>query len=158
MTEVKICGITDPEAMTAAIEGGARFVGLVFYEKSPRHVDLEVAGYLGRYVPTGVRSVGLFVDPDDEQLERVVSSVQLDMIQLHGKESPGRLADIKKRFGLPLIKAMAVSNAEDLEKVPGYEATADWLLFDAPPFIPPASGGARRGRRAATVCLLTGRF
>lgn len=133
MTDAKICGITTPEAMTAAIDGGARFVGLVFYPKSPRFVDIEVATYLARYVPTGVRAVGLFVDPDDETLERTLSNVQLDMIQLHGHESPGRVAEIKHKFGLQVIKAMSVASPQDLEKVPGYEVAADHLMFDAKP-------------------------
>lgn len=133
MSDVKICGITDPESLTAAVESGARFIGFVFFEKSPRHLDLEVAGYLAKYVPTAVRAVGLFVDPTDEDLERTLSSVQLDMIQLHGHESPGRLAEIKQKFGLPLIKAIAISEKEDLEKVPGYEVTADFIMFDAKP-------------------------
>ncbi|MEM6781190.1 MAG: phosphoribosylanthranilate isomerase [Pseudomonadota bacterium] len=133
MTDVKICGINEPESMTAAIEGGARFVGLVFYPKSPRYVDIEVAGYLGRYVPTGVRSVGLFVNPTDEELERTVSGVQLDIIQLHGSESPGRIAEIKQKFGLQVIKSMPIANKEDLESVPGFEVAADYLMFDARP-------------------------
>lgn len=133
MTDVKICGISTPEAMTAAIEGGARFVGLVFYRKSPRFVDIEIAGYLGRYVPTGVRSVGLFVDPTDEDLERTLSGVQLDMIQLHGHESPGRVAEIKHRFGVQIIKAIPIGEPKDLEKVEGYEAAADHIMFDSKP-------------------------
>lgn len=133
MSDVKICGISTPDAMTAAIEGGARYVGLVFYPKSPRNVDLEIAGYLARYVPTTVRSVGLFVDPSNEQLERVISSVQLDMIQLHGHESAGRVAEIKSKFGLPIIKALPVSQKSDLDQVEGYEVSADMMLFDAKP-------------------------
>lgn len=133
MTDAKICGIKTPEAMTAAIDGGARFVGLVFYPKSPRAVDIEVASYLARYVPTGVRAVGLFVDPDDETLERTLSGVQLNMIQLHGHESPGRIAEIKHRFGLQIIKAISISDTKDLDHVPGFEAAADHLMFDAKP-------------------------
>ncbi len=131
MTDVKICGITTPEAMTAAIDGGARFAGLVFHAPSPRFVETEIAGYLARYVPTGVRTVGLFVDPDNAALEDVLNTVQLDMIQLHGHESPGRVSEIKTAFGMPVIKALPVSGESDLEKVPGYEAAADWLMFDA---------------------------
>lgn len=131
MTDVKICGITTPDAMTAAIEGGAGFVGLVFYPKSPRHLSLEVAAYLAAYVPVHVRKVGLFVDPTDEMLQQTLDAVRLDMLQLHGAESPGRVAEIKHRFGVPVMKALPVASAEDLQMVPGFEAAADWLLFDA---------------------------
>jgi phosphoribosylanthranilate isomerase len=131
MTDVKICGISTPEAMTAAIDGGARFVGLVFYPKSPRAVSLEVAAYLASYVPHDVRIVGLFVDPTDELLRTTLDTVRLDMLQLHGTESPGRVAEIKTAFGVPVMKAISVASADDLQMVPGYEAAADWLLFDA---------------------------
>ncbi len=131
MTGVKICGIKTPEAMTAAIKGGARFVGLVFYEPSPRFVDLETAKYLASYVPADIYRVGLFVDPDDETLQKTLNEVPLDMIQLHGHESPGRIAEIKAAFSLPVIKAISISDKEDLDKVPGFEAAADWLMFDA---------------------------
>ncbi len=141
MTDAKICGITTPEAMTAAIEGGARFVGLVFYPKSPRAVDIEIATYLARYVPTGVRAVGLFVDPDDETLERTLSNVQLDMVQLHGHESPGRIAEIKHKFGIQVIKAISIENKHDLEQVPGYEVAADHIMFDAKPADPDSLPG-----------------
>ena len=131
MTDVKICGISTPDAMTAAIEGGARFVGLVFYPKSPRAVSLEVASYLAAYVPHDVHIVGLFVDPTDELLREALDAVRLDMLQLHGTESPGRVAEIKTAFGVPVMKAISVSSADDLQMVPGYEAASDWLLFDA---------------------------
>lgn len=133
MTDVKICGISTPDAMTAAIEGGARFVGLVFYPKSPRAVSVEVAAYLAAYVPHDVHIVGLFVDPTDELLRETLDTVRLDMLQLHGTESPGRVAEIKSAFGVPVMKAISVSSADDLQMVPGYEAAADWLLFDAKP-------------------------
>lgn len=131
MTDTKICGITTPDAMTAAIEGGAGFVGLVFYPKSPRYLSLEVAAYLAGYVPVHVRKVGLFVDPSDEMLQQTLDAVRLDMLQLHGAESPGRVAEIRHRFGVPVMKALSVASADDLQMVPGYEAAADWLLFDA---------------------------
>lgn len=133
MTDVKICGITDPESMTAAVENGVRFVGLVFYKPSPRNLDWEIATYLARYVPTGVRTVGLFVDPSDEEIEKITNTVQLDMLQLHGNESPGRVAEIKKKFGIQIIKAIKIAQKQDLEIVPGYEVSADWLMFDAKP-------------------------
>lgn len=130
MTDVKICGLKTPEALTAAIEGGARFVGFVFYPPSPRFTGPSVASYLASFVPPDVRIVGLFVDPSDEELETVLREVRLDMLQLHGNESPGRLTEIKKKFGLPLIKAINIAAKSDLEGVPGFEASADWILFD----------------------------
>jgi len=97
------------------------------------HVSFDTAWNLARAVPTGVRSVGLFVNPSDEQLERTLTGVQLDMVQLHGDESPGRINEIKQRFSMPVIKAIRVSTPADLKDVDGFEAAADWLLFDAKP-------------------------
>ena len=141
MTDVKICGLKDPENLSAAIEAGARFVGLVFYPPSPRNVSFDTAWNLARAVPTGVRSVGLFVNPDNEQLERILTGVQLDMVQLHGDESPGRINEIKEHFSMPVIKAIRVRDESDLEDVEGYEAAADWLLFDARPENASLPGG-----------------
>lgn len=130
MTDVKICGLSTPDTLATAIESGARFVGFVFYEPSPRNVSFDTAWNLARAVPTGVRSVGLFVNPTDEELERILTGVQLDMIQLSGDESPGRIAEIKSRYHQPIIKSIHIGSEEDLQKVEGYEASADWLLFD----------------------------
>ncbi len=131
MAKVKICGITDPQNLHASIKAGARFVGFVFYPPSPRAVTLDIAASLARMLPTGVRSVGLFVDPDDALLERVINNVPLDMIQLHGKEPPSRVAEIKARYPLELMKAIPVAESADLRPLKSYEATADWILFDA---------------------------
>ena len=131
MVDVKICGLKTPEAMTAALDGGARFVGFVFHAPSPRHVDLETASYLASYVPADVYRVGLFVDPDDAALETTLNAVHLNMIQLHGHESPGRVAEIKAKFSLPVIKALSITGTHDFDHIPGYEAAADWLMFDA---------------------------
>lgn len=131
--EVKICGIRSPDALAAAVEGGARYVGLVFYPPSPRAVGPVEAATLARYVPTGVRTVGLFVEPDDELLDSVLGQVPLDMIQLHGGETPGRVAEIKRAVSAPIMKAIRVALESDLDIVPDYEAVADALLFDAKP-------------------------
>ena len=128
---VKICGITTPDAMTAAIEGGADMVGLVFHESSPRHLDIEVAAYLANYVPAHVKIVGLFVDPHDRRLFETLSAVRLDMIQLHGAESPARVREIREKFGQPVMKAIAVSGSEDLKIAADYQTAADWLALDA---------------------------
>lgn len=129
-TKVKICGITTPDAMTASLEAGADFVGLVFHPASPRHVEIEVARYLSGYVPQTVTVTGLFVDPSDDILCQTLENVRIDLIQLHGAESPARAADIRGKFGRPVMKALPVSNRDDLKAADLY-AAVDWLLFDA---------------------------
>jgi len=131
--QTKICGINHPDAMEAAVQGGARYVGLVFYERSPRHVPGPTAAQLARLVPTGVRVVGLFVEPDEEYLEHIVTSVPLDMIQLHGEETPGRVAEIRDRYSIEVMKAVKVADAADLDLAASYQDVADRLLFDAKP-------------------------
>lgn len=119
------------EALDAALEGGARFIGFVFFEDSPRNVEVDIAQELCRMIPTGVRSVGLFVDPADEELDLVLEHVRIDMLQLHGNETPERVREIKKRFGLPVMKAFGVSTAKDVVRVHAYVDVADWYVFDA---------------------------
>jgi len=131
--QTKICGVTTPEAVEAAVGGGARWLGLVFYPRSPRSVGPELAGQLARMVPTGVRTVGLFVEPGDDWLESVVTRVPLDMIQLHGEETPGRVREIRAAWSIPVMKAVRIGGPEDLDAVPAQAAEADWLLFDARP-------------------------
>jgi phosphoribosylanthranilate isomerase len=131
MIQAKICGVRTPEAIAAAVEGGARAIGLVFHPASPRAVDAAFAWQLARLAPTGLQVVGLFVDPQDDEIERVVAQVPLDLIQLHGKETPGRVADVKSHFGLPVMKAIAIGEASDLDRARSYEQIADRLLFDA---------------------------
>ncbi|HET8726282.1 MAG TPA: phosphoribosylanthranilate isomerase [Alphaproteobacteria bacterium] len=140
---VKICGLSTSEAVDAAVTGGARYVGLVFYARSPRAVDPALAAQLARRVPTGVRTVGLFVEPEDEFLESVVGRVPLDLLQLHGDEEPARVVEIRERYGLPVMKAIRVATRADLARVPEYEETADRLLFDAkpPPNVAALPGG-----------------
>ena len=139
--DVKICGLSTPETLQTAIDAGARFVGFVFYPPSPRNVSFETAYELARMVPTGVRTTALFVDPDDELLERVLSGIQIDLVQLHGQETPERITNIKNRFHIPVMKAICIRNADDLNNVKNYEAVADWLLFDARPENATLPGG-----------------
>ncbi len=141
MTDVKICGIKDPENLKAATENGARFLGFNFYEPSPRYITFDIAWNLARAIPTGVRSVGLFVNPEDDALERILTGIQLDMVQLHGDESPGRIHEIKERFSMPVIKAIRIRDEQDLNNLEGYESAADWLLFDARPENATLPGG-----------------
>ncbi|HYC03363.1 MAG TPA: phosphoribosylanthranilate isomerase [Azospirillaceae bacterium] len=154
--QAKICGINHPDAMQAAIEGGARYVGLVFYERSPRHVAPPLAAQLARMVPTGTRVVGLFVEPDDEYLEHVVSQVPLDMIQLHGEETPARVAEIRATYAIPVMKAVKIAGSDDLDRAASYAGSCDRLLFDAKP---PANVSALPGGNGLSFdwTLLTGR-
>lgn len=141
MTKIKICGLSTPETITAAIESGADFIGLVFYEPSPRHVEIEVAKYLCTQIPNNVEIVGLFVSPNDQTLQEVLNEVPLTMIQLHGKERASRVTEIKNTFGLPVIKALAIESNNDLKQVTDYEGIADWFLFDAKPEQLPGGNG-----------------
>lgn len=129
---VKICGLKSPDAVTAAIEGGADFLGFVFHPASPRHVEIEVAAYLAAYVPSGVKNCALFVDPADEDLSPVLSAVRVDIIQLHGHETPERVAAIRAATGKAVMKALPISNATDIGKIAAYEDVCDWILLDSP--------------------------
>lgn len=131
MSIVKICGLTDSAHVDAAVDAGARYLGFVFFAKSPRAVTTEQAAALTLGVPPGIMRVGLFVNPDDGFLASVLDRVPLDMIQLHGKESPERVADVKARFGLPVMKAVGVCGPQDLDALWDYGLVADQLLVDA---------------------------
>ncbi|OAN50236.1 N-(5'-phosphoribosyl)anthranilate isomerase [Paramagnetospirillum marisnigri] len=131
--EVKICGITDEDAMDAAIEAEADYVGLVFYPPSPRAVTPERAAELVEFTPGEITKVGLFVDPDDALLERVLTQVRLDLLQLHGSETPERIEAIRLEYGLPVMKVVPVAIASDLAAAEPFLAVADRLLFDAKP-------------------------
>jgi phosphoribosylanthranilate isomerase len=130
---VKICGLTRPEDVAAAVQAGARYVGFVFFPKSPRNVTIERAGALALDVPPGVAKVALTVDADDALLEAITTAVPLDMLQLHGTEPPARVADLRRRYGLPVMKAVGIRDAADLEAIGAYAAVADQLLIDAKP-------------------------
>ena len=129
----KICGINDPEAMRAAIAGGASHVGLVFYPPSPRAVNPGEAMALSAVVPERVQKVGLFVDPEDDQIDKTLFVVKLDMLQLHGDETPDRVRDLKARTGKKVMKVIKVSEPEDLVRAEAYVRIADALMFDAKP-------------------------
>ena len=131
--EAKICGLNAPEAITAAVEGGARYLGFNFFAASPRSVTPEVASRLGAGVPDGVLKVGGVVDADDEALARITAGAGLHMLQLHGAEQPERVAEVKARFGLPVIKALPISAPGDVDGAVAYEDVADRLMFDARP-------------------------
>ena len=128
---VKICGLKTPEALDVALEAGADMVGFVFFPPSPRHVGLAAAAELGRRVGDRARKVALIVDADDVLLKSITDALRPDLLQLHGAETPARVQAIKARFGLPVMKAIAVEARADLAAVKLYDAVADRLLFDA---------------------------
>jgi len=128
---VKICGLSEPETLEAALDAGADMVGFVFFAASPRHIDLGMAARLGRQVKRRAAKVALAVDADDATLANIVETLRPDWLQLHGRESVARIRDIKQQFGLPVIKAIAVEGRGDLAAVAGYAAVADRILFDA---------------------------
>jgi phosphoribosylanthranilate isomerase len=144
--EAKICGVNAPDALQAAVQFGARWVGFVFYPRSPRHLSLAAAAALAESVPAGLGRVGLLVDPDDAGIAELLAQVPLELLQLHGRESPERVAAIRARFGRPVMKVIAVASAADVRAARLYESAADRLLFDAKP--PPDMAGALPGGNA----------
>ena len=130
---VKICGLSDPRDVAAAIQGGARYLGFVHFPKSPRHVSLDRARDLMLAVPEGICKVVLTVDADDALLSAIAADLPVDMLQLHGRETADRVAGIRARTGLPVMKAVGVAGADDLAALEIYARVADQLLVDAKP-------------------------
>ncbi len=130
---VKYCGLRSADDIVAAANAGARYVGFVFFAKSPRNVTLEEAARLAIEVPEGICKVALTVDADDAFLDALMGQVAIDMLQLHGAETPARVAEIKARYGLPVMKAVGVADASDLPQLDAYMAVADQILVDAKP-------------------------
>ena len=128
---VKICGLSSEEALDVALDAGADMVGFVFFPPSPRHLTFEAARGLGRRVRGRAQKVALTVDADDATFDALVAALQPDLLQLHGKEPPARVTALKKRFGLPAMKAIAVEAKADLAAIATYVDVADRLLFDA---------------------------
>ena len=131
--QVKICGLRDAASLDAAVSAGARYVGFVFFPRSPRHLELAEAAPLAAAVPPGVAKVALTVNADDALLDALTGAVPLDMLQLHGAETPARVAEIKARYGLPVMKAVGVAEAGDLAALETYGRVADQVLVDAKP-------------------------
>ena len=127
---VKICGLKTPDALDAALEAGADMVGFVFFPPSPRNLGIEAARTLGEQVKGRAKKVALSVDATDGELDRVVEALKPDMLQLHGKETPERIAQVRSRFRLPVMKALPIEQKSDLAPIRIYEKVADWLLFD----------------------------
>jgi phosphoribosylanthranilate isomerase len=132
--KAKICGVSTPEAVRAALDGGASFLGFVFFPKSPRNLTLEAAARLAEPVRgRGVKVVALSVDPTDVQVDEIVRGLRPDLLQLHGKESPARTREIAARAGVGVIKALPVAEAADLDAAAAYEPLVEHLMFDAKP-------------------------
>lgn len=130
---VKICGLRTQADIAAAAQVGAGYVGFVFFAKSPRNVSVEEAAELAAAVPPGICKVALTVNASDADLDAITSAVPLDMLQLHGRESVERVAEVKERYGLPVMKAIGVAEAADLDQIDLYSDVADQLLIDAKP-------------------------
>ena len=130
---VKICGLCRPEDVTAVAEAGASYGGFVFFPKSPRNVSIAQARDLALGAPVGLAKVALVVNADDAMLDAITAEVPLDMLQLHGSESPARVAEVKARYGLPVMKGVGVGGPEDLAAIDVYAEVADQLLIDAKP-------------------------
>ncbi|MCA0857296.1 phosphoribosylanthranilate isomerase [Phaeobacter italicus] len=128
---VKICGLKTPQDIAAATEAGAAYIGFNFFAKSPRSVTPQEAAALAVEAPIGMCKVGLVVNADDAMLDEITSVVPLDMIQLHGQETPERVAEVKARYGLPVMKVLGVSSLEDVQRIDAYEGVADQILVDA---------------------------
>ena len=131
--DVKVCGLNTAEAVAAACAGGATHIGFIFYPPSPRAVSPETAGTIAAAAPKTVLRVAVFVDPSDAEIQAVIKALSPHILQLHGHESPERVAEVKQRFGLPAMKAVRVSSAEDIDAALAYDGVADILLFDAKP-------------------------
>ena len=162
---VKICGVKTPQDVAAVAAAGAAYIGFVFFEKSPRHLDVDTAAELALTVPLGLCKVALLVDPDDAFLDDLLARVPVDMLQLHGAETPERVAEIRSKSGLPVMKAIGIADADDLEKIDAYAPVADQLLVDAKPTTAsdlPGGNGLRfdwrllQGRRWPVPWMLAG--
>lgn len=130
---IKICGLSTAESLDWAIDAGADLVGLVHFPKSPRHVDLARAGALANHARGRARVVVLLVDPDDALIDKVMAEAMPDFLQLHGRESPARVAAIRARIERPVIKAIGISSAGDVGATAAYDGAANLLIFDAKP-------------------------
>jgi phosphoribosylanthranilate isomerase len=161
----KICGLSTPETVSAALEGGAAFLGFMFFDKSPRNIAPDAAERLARPVRGRAQVVAVTVDPDNQTLDRIAQVLKPDFFQLHGKETPARVREVRERTGAGAIKVLPVAEAADLEPARAYDGIADHLMFDArlPPDLGrPGGGGASfdwdllSGRRFARPWLLAG--
>jgi phosphoribosylanthranilate isomerase len=131
--DIKICGLKTPEAVDRALERGATHIGFIFFEKSPRYIEPDIAGALAARARGKAKVVAVTVNPTSDDLDEIVSLVKPDILQLHGDESPERVLTIKAVYGLPVMKAFSVRGPDDLRRVEAYIGIADRFLFDAKP-------------------------
>ncbi|MGU3574114.1 phosphoribosylanthranilate isomerase [Brucellaceae bacterium C25G] len=131
--DLKICGLKTSEVVSAVLDGGATHIGFIFFPKSPRHISVEDAGRLRLSAQGRAQVVAVTVDADDEYIAQIVEQVRPDILQLHGHETPERVMALKTRYGLPVIKAFAIRNFDDLMAITAYKGIADRFLFDAKP-------------------------
>ncbi|MDG2531194.1 phosphoribosylanthranilate isomerase [Caulobacter endophyticus] len=165
-TKAKICGLSTPETVKTAFDGGAAYLGFVFFARSPRNVEPETAARLVEPVRgRGVQTVAVTVDPDDALIDRLMATMRPDLIQVHGKETPSRVREIAQRSGVGVIKAFSVSSSADVDQAKAYETLAEQFLFDARPVegsALPGGTGARfdwsllQGRRFSRPHFLAG--
>ena len=162
---VKICGLTRPADLAAAAEAGAAYAGFVHFPKSPRHLEADALAALARHAPPGLCKVLLTVDAEDARLDALLAAAPIDMLQLHGAESPARVAELRARHGLPVMKAVGLRDADDLAALDAAARAADQLLIDAKPpagaDLPGGNGLAfdwrlLSGRRIAGPWMLAG--
>ena len=133
MTQAKICGLSTPETVRAALDGGAAFIGFMFFDASPRNIAPDAAGRLAASVRNRAKTVAVTVDADDAALDRIMAHLTPDLIQLHGKETPARARQIAQRTGAGVIKVLSVSESRDLDAARDFESVVDHLMFDAKP-------------------------
>ena len=131
--DIKICGLSTPDAVDRAVENGASHIGFIFFEKSPRNIEPDLAGALADRVRGRTRIVAVTVDADNDDLDDIVALLRPDMLQLHGHESPDRVLAIKAVYGLPVIKVISIREGDDLQKIAPYIGIADSFLFEAKP-------------------------
>lgn len=164
--KAKICGLSTPESVSAALAGGAAFVGFVFFDKSPRNITPQAAARLAAPLRGGpVRTVAVTVDPDDALVDRLMATLNPDLIQVHGRETPARVAEIGRRSGAGMIKAFSVSSAADVDAARAFDGVVEHLMFDARPVegsaLPGGTGarfdwGLLEGRRFSRPHFLAG--
>ena len=130
---VKICGLANVDDVRACADAGANYMGLVLFEKSPRNITIPAARELALAAPLGLAKVALVVNPSDAELDAITGTVPLDMLQLHGRETPERVTEVKARYGLPVMKAVGIADGDDLPKLESYFGVADQILVDAKP-------------------------
>jgi len=129
--DIKICGLSTPETVAAALDGGATHIGFIFFPKSPRNVSPETAGVLRQAAKDRAQAVAVTVDASDDALDEIVAAMAPDILQLHGSETPERVEEVRKRYALPVMKALSVAGPQDLLPIQAYVGIADRILLDA---------------------------